>query len=185
MPEMWEMQSTTRAIVAYAERVHGTVFEPGSVILTWAVEFSGQVVSRFQRSVSDGKTAKERRKLKSYRKALVEQVMVMPMENPKTRVKCGTVLVLCWVSWTDLTKSSLVGEGSYLNIACLWGSEVMLLTQREAEGAPLGMPQGRIVSVRWLQSRKDWQFQSWSRGITKPVGSHPVRSGAREVQILR
>ena len=27
---VWEMQSTTRAIVAYAELVHGTVFEPGS-----------------------------------------------------------------------------------------------------------------------------------------------------------
>ena len=68
---VWEMQSTTSAIVAYAKWVHGAVFEPGSAILTWAVEFSGQVVSRFQRSVSDGKTACERQKLKSYRKALV------------------------------------------------------------------------------------------------------------------
>ena len=39
-------QSTTRAIVAYAEWVHITVFEPGIALLTWAVEFSGQVVSR-------------------------------------------------------------------------------------------------------------------------------------------
>ena len=31
---VWEVQSTTRAIVAYAEWVHGTVFEPGSAILT-------------------------------------------------------------------------------------------------------------------------------------------------------
>ena len=68
---VWEMQSTTRALVAYAEWVHGTVFEPGSAILTWAVEFFGHVVSRFQRSVSDGKTAYEVQKLKSYRKALV------------------------------------------------------------------------------------------------------------------
>ena len=68
---LWEMQSTTRALVAYGEWVRGTVFEPGSAALTWAVEFSGQVVSRFQRSVSDGKTAFERRKLKSYRKALL------------------------------------------------------------------------------------------------------------------
>ena len=85
---VWEMQSTTRAIDAYAEWVHGTVFEPGSAILTWAVEFSGQVVSRFQRSVSDGKTAYERRKLKSCRKALVpfgELVMLMSMEKPKDK----------------------------------------------------------------------------------------------------
>ena len=85
---VWEMLSTTRALVAYAEWVHGTVFEPGSAILTWAVEFSGHFVSRFQRSVSDGKTAYERRKLKSYRKALVpfcELVMFMPMEKPKDK----------------------------------------------------------------------------------------------------
>ena len=52
---VWEMQSTTRPPVAYAEWLHGTVFEPSSAILTWAVELSGQVASRFQRSVSDGK----------------------------------------------------------------------------------------------------------------------------------
>ena len=85
---VWEMQSTTRAHVAYDGWVHGTVFEPGSAILTWAVEFSGQVVSRFQRSVSDGKLAYERRKLKSYREVLVpfgELVMFMPMEKPKDK----------------------------------------------------------------------------------------------------
>ena len=52
------------------------------------MDFSGQVVSRFQRSVSDGKTANERRKLKSYCKALVpfcELVMFMPMEKPKDK----------------------------------------------------------------------------------------------------
>ena len=44
------------------------------------------MVSRFQRSVSGGKTAYERWKQKSYRKALVpfgELVMFMPMEKPK------------------------------------------------------------------------------------------------------
>ena len=54
------MQSTTRALVAYAEWVHETTFDLGSAILTRAVEFSGLVVSRSQRSVSDGKTAYER-----------------------------------------------------------------------------------------------------------------------------
>ena len=82
------MQSTTKAIVAYAEWVHETVFEPGGAILASTVEFSGQVVSRFQRSVSDGKTAYDRRKQKSHRKALVpfgELVMFMPVEKPKDK----------------------------------------------------------------------------------------------------
>ena len=57
---VWKMQSTTRSLVAHAEWVHNTTFEPGSVILAWVVEFSGQAVSRFQRSFSDGKTAYER-----------------------------------------------------------------------------------------------------------------------------
>ena len=76
---VWEMQSTTTAVVAHAEWVHGTVFEPGSAILTWVVELSGQVVSRFRRSVSDGKTAYERQKL------IGEVVMFMPIEKPKDK----------------------------------------------------------------------------------------------------
>ena len=54
---VWKMQSTTRSLVAYAEWAHNTMHEPGSVILAWVAEFSGQVVCRFQRSFSDGKTA--------------------------------------------------------------------------------------------------------------------------------
>ena len=51
--------------IAYAEWVHNATFELGSAILAWAVEYSGQVVGRFQRSVSDvKKKAYERRKLK-------------------------------------------------------------------------------------------------------------------------
>ena len=93
---VWEMQSTTRALVAYAEWVHGTMYAPGSAVLTWDVEFSEQVVSRFHRSVSDGKTAYERRKLKSYRKALVpfgELVMIVPMEKP---IDMGEVRNCVW-----------------------------------------------------------------------------------------
>ena len=72
---VWEMQNMTRSLVAYAELVHSTTF-------------SGQVVSRFQRSVSHGKTAYERRKQKHNRKAMVpfgELVMFMPMEKPKDK----------------------------------------------------------------------------------------------------
>ena len=80
------MQSTTRELVAYAEWVHRTVCEPGSAILTWAVEFSGQVVSRFQRSASRWEDSIW--KLKRYRKARVpfgELVMFMPIEKPKDK----------------------------------------------------------------------------------------------------
>ena len=81
---VWEMQSTTRSLDAYAEWVHGTVSEPGSANLTCAVEFSGQVVSRFQRSVLDGKTAYQRRKLKSNRRKLKSnRKALVPVMEPR------------------------------------------------------------------------------------------------------
>ena len=85
---VWEMQSTTRALIAYAEWVNNCTFETGDVILSWAVEYSGQIVSRFQRHSNDGKTSYELRKMKSYRKAVVpfgELVMFMPAEKPKDK----------------------------------------------------------------------------------------------------
>ena len=63
--------------------------EPGSAILTWAVEFSRKVVSRFERSVSDGKTASR----KSNRKALApfgEMVMEKPMDKDEVRNHVGS-----------------------------------------------------------------------------------------------
>ena len=107
---VWDMQSTARSLVAYAEGGQNTTFEPGSAILAWAVEYAGQVVSRFQRSVSDGKTLCERRKQKSYRKALIpfgELVMFMPIEKPKdkgeVRYRMGIMLGVV----DSLTKLSL------------------------------------------------------------------------------
>ena len=84
---------------AYAEWGHNKL---GSAILALAVEFSGQVVSRFQRSVSDGKTAYERRKHKSCRKALVpfgELVMFVPMEN-----EIWNRVASCWASFVGTTE---------------------------------------------------------------------------------
>ena len=46
---MWEMQSTTRTLVAYAEWVQQTTCVPGSAILTWLWSSEGQVVRRFQK----------------------------------------------------------------------------------------------------------------------------------------
>ena len=62
------------------------------------VEFSGQVVSSFQRSVLDGKTVYERQKQKSFRKALVFDEL---LKKPRTRVRSGTVLASCWVRASD------------------------------------------------------------------------------------
>ena len=43
---VWDVQSTARSLMAYAEGGQNTTFEPGSAILAWAVEYAGQVVSR-------------------------------------------------------------------------------------------------------------------------------------------
>ena len=40
---VFEMQSTRRALVAFAEWVHGTVFEQNSAILTWAGSYQDRL----------------------------------------------------------------------------------------------------------------------------------------------
>ena len=131
------------------------------------MEFSGQVVSRFQRSVSDGKTAYERRKLKSHRKALVpfgELVMFMPMEKPKNkgevRNSVGIMLGLVdrsgevVIGTTErVVKARTVhrmpvgqrGDAAYAK--SIRGVPWQPNPAEAAEGEPLGMAQARIVSV--------------------------------------
>ena len=87
---VWEMQSTTRALVAYAVSVHGTVFEQGSAILTWAVSSQDRLSAGSKEVFRMGRQRMNAgsRKLKSYREALVpfgELVMFMPMEKPKDK----------------------------------------------------------------------------------------------------
>ena len=140
---VWEMQSTARSLLAYAEGVQNTTFEPGSAILAWAVEYAGQVVSRFQRSVSDGKTAYERRKQKSYRKALIpfgELVMFMPIEKPKdkgeVRYRVGIMLGVV----DSLTKLSLERQSEQSKLAvctaCRQGSGGDARHAKSIRGAP-------------------------------------------------
>ena len=74
-----EMQSTS-------SMVFGTMSELGCATSTWTVEIVRHVVGRSQSSVADVRTACERRKRKSCRKALVkfdELVMLMTIEKPK------------------------------------------------------------------------------------------------------
>ena len=85
-----EMQNTARTIVAYIEWVYSTKPDPGSALLAWTVEIVGHKVGRSQSSVPDVRTACERRKRKSCRKALVqfdELVMLMTIEKPKDKDK--------------------------------------------------------------------------------------------------
>ena len=141
--------------------------EPSSAILTWAVEFSGQIVSKFQRSVSDGKTVYERRKLKSCREALVsfgELVMFMPMEKPKDKgevqncvgimlglvdrsdeVVIGTTELVVKARTVHRMPARQRGDAAYAN--SIRGVPWQPIPAEEAEGEPLGMAQAGVVSV--------------------------------------
>ena len=94
-----EMQSTVRTIVAYIEEMYDTMSDPGSASSTWTVEIAGHVVTRSQSSFSAVKTACERRKRKSCRKALVKfdkLVMLMTIEKPlvlKGKVDANTIML--------------------------------------------------------------------------------------------
>ena len=188
---MWEMQSTMRTIVAYAEW-HETTFEPGGAILTWTVEFSGQVVSRFQRSASDGETAYERWKQKSYRKALVpfgELVMIITMEKPKDKgeVRNRVGIMLGLVDRSDgvvigtterVLKARTVhrmpvrrrGDATYAK--CIRGVQRQPNPAEAVKESAIGHGMARIVSVPMVPIEHVLAvFQSWRRGITKRVGS--------------
>ena len=161
------MQSTTRSLVAHVEWVQNTTFDLAVLILAWAVEFSGQVVSRFERSVSDGKIAYERGKVKRYRKAHVpfgDLVMFMPMEKPKDK---GEVRNCVGIMLGLVDRSDEVVIGTTERVVNARTVHRMLAGQRgdaacaksitgvprqpnpaeAAEGVPLGMAQARIVSV--------------------------------------
>ena len=131
------------------------------------MEFSGQVVSRFQRSVSDGKTAYERRKLKSYRKVFVpfgELVMSMPMVKPKDKgevrncvdimlglvvrsdeVVIGTTERVVEARTVHRMPEGQRGDAAYAK--SIRGVPWQPNPAVAAEGELLGMAQARIVSV--------------------------------------
>ena len=87
--------------------VCGTMSNPGSASSTWTAEIVGHVI-RSQSIFSDVKTACER---KSCRRALVkfdELVMLMAIENTRTKVSLRVRLMpiqSCSILWIDLTKS--------------------------------------------------------------------------------
>ena len=137
------MQSTERTIVAYIEEVLG------SASSTWTVEIVGHVVIRSQSSVSDVKTACERRKRKSCRKALVkfdELVMLMTIEKPKDKgkVDANTTPKSSLARLTELSK----GFGEY-NVE--WASQLrgpQSTSSTESESIEWGRAAKAILRVK-------------------------------------
>ena len=99
------------------------------------MEYSGQVVSKSQRSVSDGKTAYERRKQKSYRKALIpfgELLMFMPTGKPEDKGEVRN-LVGIMLGLVDRSDEVVIGTPERLvkaRTACRQGSGVMPDTRK-------------------------------------------------------
>ena len=83
------IEKSVREMRSTSSMVYGTMSDPGSASSTWTVEIVGKVI-RSQSSVADVKTACERRKRKSCRRAFVkfdELVMLMTIEKPKDKGK--------------------------------------------------------------------------------------------------
>ena len=136
-------------------------------MLFWHGLFSGQVVIRLHRSVSDGKTAYERRKQKRYRKALVpfgETVMFMPVEKPKDKgdARKGVGIMLGLVDRSDevvigttervvearAVHRVLAGQrGGATYAKSIRGEPWQPHPAKVGEGEPLGVAQTRTVSV--------------------------------------
>ena len=130
-------QNVARFLDAYDEWVYSTASDSGSAMLTWNLEIVGHVDSRSRSGVSGERSACERRKRKSCRKAFVLINELAMLRAQKTRVRFRIVLASCWVLWTGLTKSSLVRlrgvSELVLFVACRKGSKVMPETRRVPE----------------------------------------------------
>ena len=83
---IWEVQSMVRIFKHRLEEMHKIDIPQDHPILTWAVEYAGQMLTRGQISKVDGLTGYERRKGKPYRRALPEfgeAIMYMPVKGNK------------------------------------------------------------------------------------------------------
>ena len=159
-----EMPSTTRALIAYAERVHETKFDFGSAILTWTVKFSGQAVSRFQRSEEN-----QRKSAGSFQCTSDVHADGEPKEKGEVRNRA------CWQGSEVMPGTRRVAEARRGHNPA-----------EAAEGEPLGMAMARSVSVLMVpvEDRPDVPVIG-AEGIQSPPVGHLPRSGAREVWILR
>ena len=82
------IEAKTRTLKFATEELHGVKLEPNSPVLTWAVAYAGQMMSRAHRYSSDGRTAYELRKGKPYKRRLpVFGEKVLAMSLGKRRLK--------------------------------------------------------------------------------------------------
>ena len=78
---VWQTQST-RSLIAHAEWVYNATFVPESETLASSVDFSGQMVGRFQRNAPCRRKTHECRKQESCFRVLIPTgEMVMPSEK--------------------------------------------------------------------------------------------------------
>ena len=136
---------------------HGTAAGTGA--LAWTLGIVGRVVSRYRSSVSDERTACERRR---YRKAGVtfdELVMFVTMERPKEKEEVQNsnciVLGLLVRSKSSLERLKELSKVVPL-VACWKGSEVMPVTRR--------------VSEAYCGNRTQPKTAGWERKAIPPKG---------------
>ena len=82
------VEAKTRTLKFAVEEMHSVKLEPNSPVLTWAVSYAGQMISRAHRYSSDGRTAYELRKGKPYKRRLpIFGEKVLAMSLGKRRLK--------------------------------------------------------------------------------------------------
>ena len=94
---VWSTPKVARFLDAYDEWVYSTASDSGSAMLTWNLEIVGHVDSRSRSGVSGERSACERRKRKSCRKAFVlinELAMLAPKNKGEVQNCIGIVLGL-------------------------------------------------------------------------------------------
>ena len=85
---IWEVESLSRTLVHSVCEFHGIKIGASHLLRLWAVEYSSQLYNRFHKSSVDGRTPFERRKGKSYRRALpwlAEPVLYLKVASANRR----------------------------------------------------------------------------------------------------
>ena len=67
---IWEVEGLVRTLVHQVEAFHRCTIPMDHCIRLWAVEYAPQLLSRYQRAASDGQTAFELRRGRTWRRAL-------------------------------------------------------------------------------------------------------------------
>ena len=136
---VWEMQSTTRAIVTNAAWVHETVFEPGSAIfgiVCGVLKTGGQQAPKKH---SGWENAKDKGEVRN------RVGIMLGLVGRSDKVVTGLTARVATVRAVHRMPAAQRGDAAYAKgIRCApWQTNPV----EEAEGEPLGVAQTRIVSV--------------------------------------